>query len=75
MSAVGGSMVPRFLMPDLLQQASWLFPTAWAIEAYNSLLWRDASLGEIALPVGLLSGLSLASFLFAVLVMRRHVVR
>jgi ABC-2 type transport system permease protein len=73
MSAIGGSMVPRFLMPDWLQEASWLFPTAWAVEAYNGLLWRDAGLNDLALPVGSLVGASLISFALAVVALRHTV--
>lgn len=38
LSAVGGSMAPRFLMPDWLRDLGWLTPNAWAIEAYNGTL-------------------------------------
>jgi ABC-2 type transport system permease protein len=41
LAAIGGSMIPRFLMPPWLQTAGWLTPHAWVIDAYQGLLWRD----------------------------------
>jgi ABC-2 type transport system permease protein len=62
-SAVGGSMVPRFFMPPLLQKLGWLTPTTWAVEAYTSLFWRGEGLAAVLLPVSLLllSGLASAA--------------
>lgn len=54
LSALGGSMVPRFLMPRILQEIGWITPNAWALEAYTSIFWRDESVTALLLPVGLL---------------------
>jgi ABC-2 type transport system permease protein len=40
LAAIGGSMAPRFLMPEALQRLGWLTPHAWVIEAYQTVLWR-----------------------------------
>ncbi len=66
LAALGGSMVPRFLMPVGLQQMSWIIPNAWVIEAYHSLLWRDAGLADLMPAL-----LSLVSFTFAMLLLTR----
>ncbi|WP_421729629.1 ABC transporter permease [Brevundimonas sp.] len=40
LAALGGSMAPRFLMPEVFRQLGWLTPHAWVIEAYQTLMWR-----------------------------------
>ncbi|HEX7760627.1 MAG TPA: ABC transporter permease [Caulobacteraceae bacterium] len=47
LAAVGGSMVPRFLMPPWLQQVGWATPHAWVIDAYQGVLWRDEGIGTL----------------------------
>jgi ABC-2 type transport system permease protein len=49
-SAAGGSMVPRYLMPPWFQDMSWLTPNAWMIEALNRAVLPGASLRDVALP-------------------------
>jgi ABC-2 type transport system permease protein len=71
LAALGGSMVPRFLMPLWLQQTSWAIPNAWVIEAYHSLLWRDASLADLAPALFSLVAFTLAMLLVARMLIRR----
>jgi ABC-2 type transport system permease protein len=53
-SAVGGSMVPRFFMPQWVQDLGWLTPNTWALEAYTGIFWRDEPLSGLLLPWGML---------------------
>jgi ABC-2 type transport system permease protein len=53
LSALGGSMFPRFLMPELIQRFGLVAFNSWALEGFLDVLWRDrgplALLPEIAL--------------------------
>ena len=69
-SAIGGSMVPRFMMPPWLQDIGWYTPNAWAIEAYHGVLWRDETLTDLTASFLPLAGLGLVGVLVAVLVSR-----
>jgi ABC-2 type transport system permease protein len=39
MSALGGSMVPRFLMPPALVEAGYATVNAWAVDGFRKVLW------------------------------------
>lgn len=65
LSALGGSMIPRFLMPDWLRSVGWVTPNAWALEAYTALFWRDEPLAALALPLALLALSAVAGLLVA----------
>ena len=47
LSAVGGSMVPRFMMPGWLQDISRFTPNSWAIDGFYGILARDQSLQDL----------------------------
>ena len=47
MSALGGSMFPRFLMSERMQKLSLLTFNGWALDGYIKVFWRDAPLGEL----------------------------
>jgi ABC-2 type transport system permease protein len=71
LAAVGGSMVPRFLMPPWLQAVGWFTPHAWVIEAYQDVLWRDAGAADLFRPWIVLTMIGAASFAVAQVAARR----
>ena len=71
LSALGGSMVPRFLMPPLLQTLGWLTPTTWAVEAYSGLLWRGEGVASVLGSIGLLVAAGMLGLGLAWLLARR----
>lgn len=70
-AAIGGIMVPRFVMPPAMQQATELSPMAWALDGFHAVLLRQGSAADIALPC--LKLLALAAVLaFAALWLHRR---
>ncbi len=41
MSALGGSMVPRFMLPDFIKEASHFTLNGWALDGYLKVFWYD----------------------------------
>jgi ABC-2 type transport system permease protein len=63
MSALGGSMFPRFLMSEGMQKVGLLTFNAWALDGYLKVFWRQARVWELWPQVGVLVALA-AVFLF-----------
>lgn len=55
MSALGGSMIPRYLMSDSLQQLGWLTFNAWAIDGYDKIFWRELPVQSLAPQLAVLT--------------------
>ena len=58
MSALGGSMFPRFLMSETMQKMGLVTFNAWALDGYIKVFWRDARLIELLPQVGVLLALT-----------------
>lgn len=69
-SAIGGSMVPRYMMPPWLQEIGWYTPNAWAIEAYHGVLWRGEDLRDVLPELGWLLAMAIVGTALALLVSR-----
>jgi ABC-2 type transport system permease protein len=66
MSAVGGSMFARFLMPE-----AGLSINAWAIDGFTKVFWRDLPLASLWPQVGVLLALGIVLFILARRIARR----
>ena len=71
MSALGGSMFPRFLMSEGMQKAGLLTFNAWALDGYLKVFWRQAALWELWPQLSVLIALTLGFLLAARLLARR----
>lgn len=71
MSSIGGSMFPRFLMPEAMQKAGLLTINAWAIDGFTKVFWRDEPVSHLWPQVAVLLGIAVALFLIARRLARR----
>jgi ABC-2 type transport system permease protein len=65
LSAIGGSMFPRFLMPAGLQKAGLVLFNSWALEGFTNVFWRELPLSSLALPAVVLIGWAIVFFMAA----------
>lgn len=70
-SALGGSMFPRFMMPEGLQKAGLVLFNSWALEGFTNVFWRETPLQSLLLPMAMLVGFGLVFFLVARVLVRR----
>jgi ABC-2 type transport system permease protein len=71
MSSVGGSMFPRYLMPEAVQKAGLFTINAWAIDGFTKVFWRDMPISALGPQVGVLLATGAVLFLVARRVARR----
>jgi ABC-2 type transport system permease protein len=71
MSAIGGSMFPRFLMPEAMQKAGLFTLNGWAIDGFTKVFWRNLPLLDLWPQVGVLVASGIVLFLVARRVARR----
>ncbi|MEM9799773.1 MAG: ABC transporter permease [Planctomycetota bacterium] len=74
MSALGGSMFPRFLMPEGMQQLGRFTFNAWALDGYQKVFWYEAAPLELWRECAVLAAAT-AVLLGLALVMARRSVR
>jgi ABC-2 type transport system permease protein len=65
MSAIGGSMFPRYFMSPAMQKAGLWTINAWAIDGFTKVFWRDESVSALGPQVSVLLGAAVVLFMMA----------
>ncbi len=71
LAALGGVMVPRFIMPLAMQRISMASPMAWGLEGFLDIFLRDGNVATVATKALLLFGFGAASLSLAGMMLRR----
>lgn len=78
MSALGGSMVPRFIMPEFMETFSRFTFNGWALDGFLAVFWNDdptdtvlQSLQPLSLPVVVMVGMTIVFLIAARLAARK----
>jgi ABC-2 type transport system permease protein len=66
LSALGGCLMPTFIMPEFLQKLSRFIPHAWAMQGFQDVLVRGYGVSGILPEAGVLMAFAAAFFLIGV---------
>lgn len=72
-SALGGIMVPMFVMPPYLRAIGDLSPLSWALSLFLDLFLRQCGWRDIARDVALLSAFSIACLVISLACLQRRI--
>jgi ABC-2 type transport system permease protein len=71
MSSMGGSMFPRYMMPEAMQKAGLFTINAWAIDGFTKVFWRDQPITALWPQIGVLLAVGVVLFAAARRIARR----
>ncbi len=70
LAAVGGVMVPKFVMPATMQSVTQISPMAWGLEGFLQLFLHNAGIGDIAFQLSGLVVFGMMTTILAVAIFR-----
>ena len=65
LGAIGGVMVPKFVMPEFMQEFANISPMSWGLDGFLDLFLRKGSLGDVANEILALTSFGLFLLLLA----------
>ena len=75
MSAIGGSMIPSFVMPEFMQKMSMFTVNYWSIQGMYDIFWRDLPMSDWIINVIVLFGIGFFFIVISVPLYKRNVLK
>jgi ABC-2 type transport system permease protein len=75
MSAIGGSMIPLFIMPSILQKIALLSVNYWGIQGFYDLFWRVLPLKAILPKILILTGIGVVMTLASIQLFKKRIMK
>lgn len=72
-AAIGGIMVPKFVMPAAMQRLSVISPLSWGLEGFLDILLRNGGVADIAPECALLVTTSIAMLVVTGIVLKKKI--
>lgn len=73
MSAIGGSMIPIFIMPAIMQKIAILSVNYWAIQGFYDIYWRHLPILDVSVRAAVLFGIGLLMIIISVRNFKRNI--
>jgi ABC-2 type transport system permease protein len=73
LAALGGVMVPRFVMPDTMQKIASFSPMSWGLEGFLDIFLRNGSVADVLPEAGSLFAFGAVTIALALLLSRRKI--
>lgn len=75
MSAIGGSMIPLFIMPAFMQKIAVVSVNYWGIQGFFDIFWRGLPLIDILPKMGVLMLIGTGMMLISIHMFKKNVLR
>jgi ABC-type multidrug transport system permease subunit len=75
MSAVGGSMIPLFIMPSILQKIALLSVNYWGIQGFYDVFWRTLPLESILPKILILMSIGIIMTLASTQLFKKRIIK
>jgi ABC-type multidrug transport system permease subunit len=75
MSAVGGSMIPLFIMPSILQKIALLSVNYWGIQGFYDVFWRTLPLKAIFPKILILISIGIIMTLSSIQLFKKRIMK